>query len=65
MLKEKRVGFVGLCNGHYYELENLDSKVDGLFEMRSTSKEANGIALVSPVIKNISKPRKASSDCKR
>lgn len=54
MLKEKYIGLTALCNGRYYNLDSLDAVVDGVFEIRSSSREENGISLISPVIKNIS-----------
>ena len=54
MLKELSVGLVAMCNGHYYELDNLEKGVEGLFDLSSSVKEKNGVSLISPVIKNTS-----------
>ncbi|MBR6372563.1 MAG: hypothetical protein IKS20_05220, partial [Victivallales bacterium] len=54
MLKELSVGLVAMCNGHYFELDNLDKGVEGVFDLKCTVKEEKGISLLSPVIKNTS-----------
>ena len=39
---------------NYYELDNLDKGVEGVFDLNCSVKEENGVSLISPVIKNTS-----------
>jgi len=54
MLKEKKIGLIALCNGHYYKLDSLNETVQGLFEVSCKVVGDAGISKLTPVIKNIS-----------
>ena len=53
-MKEQSIGLLAFCNGRQYRLNSLNETVDGVFELKTTIREENGVRLLSPVIENIS-----------